>query len=81
MPVELVDELPAAGAQLETLVAIDDLFEQLSGVDARAAKALELRVFGGLSVTETAEVLGVSARTVQLDVDRAREWLAPRLAV
>lgn len=80
-PVELVDELPAAGAPLETLVAIDDLFEQLSGVDARAAKALELRVFGGLSVTETAEVLGVSARTVQLDVDRAREWLAPRLAV
>ncbi|MFO0728937.1 MAG: ECF-type sigma factor [Myxococcota bacterium] len=79
-PVELTPDLVAAATELETLVAIDDLFDQLSAADARAARAIELRVFGGLSVTETADVLGVSPRTVQLDVDRARTWLAPRLS-
>jgi RNA polymerase sigma factor (TIGR02999 family) len=75
-----IDDVQVADEhELTSLVAIDDLFDKLAAADERAARTLELRVFAGLSVVETAEVLGVSARTVHLDVDRARSWLAPHL--
>jgi RNA polymerase sigma factor (TIGR02999 family) len=57
------------------LLAVDTALQSLAREDARKARVVELRFFGGLSVAETAEALGVSARTVHLDWAFARAWL------
>ena len=57
------------------LVAIDDALEKLAAVDARKARVVELRFFGGLSVEETAQALEVSPRTVHKEWAFARAWL------
>ena len=61
------------------LVALDRVLESLAEVDARKSKVVELRFFGGLSVEETAEVLGVSPDTVKRDWRLARLWLLREL--
>ncbi len=62
------------------LVALDDALKALAQVDARKSQVVELRFFGGLSVEETAEVLGVSAETVMRDFRMARAWLLRELS-
>jgi RNA polymerase sigma factor (TIGR02999 family) len=62
------------------LLEIGDALDRLAQLDARQAKIVELRYFGGLDVRETAEVLGVSTRTVELDWRFARVWLARELS-
>ena len=57
------------------LVAIDDALEKLAAVDARKARVVELRFFGGLSVEETAQALELSPRTVHKEWAFARAWL------
>lgn len=57
------------------LLELDRALRELSKVDARQARIVELRFFGGLSVAETAELLGVSDRTVEGDWRMARAWL------
>jgi RNA polymerase sigma factor (TIGR02999 family) len=59
----------------EELVALDDALQQLAGWAPRAARVVEMLFFGGLTETEIAEVLGVSARTVKRDWSTARAWL------
>src|SRR5262252_7431296 len=49
--------------------------EWLAGVDARQAQIVEMRFFGGLTVEETAEVLGISPKTVKRDWSVAKAWL------
>jgi RNA polymerase sigma factor (TIGR02999 family) len=72
--VPLLDaDLPVASGG--ELVALDDALGKLARLDARQARVVELRYFGGLSVEETASVLGVSARTVKGDWRVARAWL------
>jgi RNA polymerase sigma-70 factor (ECF subfamily) len=58
------------------LVALDDALQALAAFDARKCKVVELRIFGGLSVKETAEVLKVSPDTIFRDWRLARTWLA-----
>jgi RNA polymerase sigma factor (TIGR02999 family) len=58
------------------LLALDDALNALGRRDARKAKVVELRFFGGLSLQETAEVLQVSADTVGRDWNFAKSWLA-----
>lgn len=58
------------------LVALDDALNALAVNDARKARVVELRFFGGLSVEETAEVLKVSADTVHRDWRLAKAWLS-----
>ncbi len=58
------------------LIALDDALKQLAVIDERKGRVVELRYFGGLSVEETAEVLGVSAITVIRDWNIAKAWLA-----
>lgn len=53
--------------------------ERLSSEDERMARVVELRVFSGLTVKEVAAVLGVSARTVDVDWKAARLWLAKQM--
>jgi len=60
----------------QDLVALDDALKALAVTDARKARVVELRFFGGLSVEETAEVLKVSADTVTRDWRLAKVWLA-----
>jgi RNA polymerase sigma factor (TIGR02999 family) len=57
------------------LVAVDDALERLAAHDPRKARVVELRFFGGLSMDETAQALGVSPRTAQNDWAFARAWL------
>jgi RNA polymerase sigma factor (sigma-70 family) len=61
------------------LCALDDALEALARMDPRRAHVIELRFFGGLSVDETAEVLGISAQSVMRDWKLARAWLMREL--
>jgi RNA polymerase sigma-70 factor (ECF subfamily) len=63
---------PSRGADV---VALDDALSALEEFDARQARIVELRFFGGLSEEETAEVLGTSLRTVQREWAVAKAWL------
>jgi RNA polymerase sigma factor (TIGR02999 family) len=62
------------------LVALDDALTELAKFDARKAKVVELRYFGGMSVEETAEVLAVHPNTVIADWGLARIWLKRELS-
>jgi RNA polymerase sigma factor (TIGR02999 family) len=77
VPLDDVD-VPAASSDVD-LVAIDHALDGLAAQDERKARVVELRFFGGLSIEETAEALGVSPRTVQADWAFARAWLYHRL--
>lgn len=57
------------------LIELDSALEKLGARDARQAKIVELRFFGGLTVEEAAEVLGVSPKTVKRDWSVAKAWL------
>jgi RNA polymerase sigma factor (TIGR02999 family) len=63
----------------QDLVALDDALEALATVDARKARVIELRFFGGLSVEETAAVLTVSVDTVMRDWKLGKAWLQREL--
>jgi RNA polymerase sigma factor (TIGR02999 family) len=61
------------------LTELDEALKRLEAVDPRRSRILEHRYFGGLSLEETAEVLGVSLATVKRDLRFARAWLAAEL--
>ena len=60
---------------LDELVSLDEALTHLATINARHAKIIECRFFGGLSIEETAEALGVSTITVTRDWRMARAWL------
>lgn len=62
------------------VLVVEEALQRLAAADARQAKIVELRVFGGLEVEEVAAVLHVSARTVKSDWQFARAWLQRELA-
>ena len=57
------------------LAALDDALNGLARLDARQSRIVELRFFGGLTLEETAQVLGISEATVRRDWATARVWL------
>jgi RNA polymerase sigma-70 factor (ECF subfamily) len=57
------------------LLRLDVALEALAGLDVRKARVVELRFFGGLTADETAELLGVTAKTVLRDWSFAKAWL------
>ena len=61
------------------MVALDRAMDALAAADARKCRVVELRYFGGLSVEETAEALGVSSDTVKRDWRLAKLWLLREL--
>ncbi|MFN0177383.1 MAG: sigma-70 family RNA polymerase sigma factor [Gemmatimonadales bacterium] len=61
------------------LEALDVALKKLAELESRHARVVELRYFGGLSVEETAEVLGTSAATVKRDWQFAKAWLSKEL--
>jgi RNA polymerase sigma factor (TIGR02999 family) len=62
------------------VVALDNALRLLAEIDGRKSRVVELRYFGGLSVEETAQVLGVSVETAKRDWKMARAWLYTQLA-
>lgn len=68
------DALPAE-VRADTLLAVDEAMTALARLDERLCRVVECRFFGGLTEAETAEVLGVTARTVRRDWVKARGWL------
>jgi RNA polymerase sigma factor (TIGR02999 family) len=67
-------DLAADGPDVD-LIALEDALERLAAEDARKARVVELRFFGGLAMDEIAEVLQVSKTTVERDWTFARAWL------
>ena len=65
-----------ADDRAETLIALDEALDGLATVDARLSRVVECRFFGGLTEEETAEALGITARTVRRDWVKAKAWLA-----
>ena len=76
--VTLGDDLIVAEPQRD-LVALDDALNELAGFDERKSKVVEMRFFGGLTVEETAEALGISVDTVMRDWKLAKAWLLREL--
>lgn len=78
-PVPLDDtEIPVA-ERADALVALDEALERLGQLDARQARVVECRFFGGLTEEETAAALGISQRTVAREWVTARGWLYQEL--
>ncbi len=74
-PVSLDPEQLGDPGRADELVALDEALGRLEALDERLARMVEMRFFGGLSVEETAEALGVSPRTVKRDWRKARAVL------
>jgi RNA polymerase sigma factor (TIGR02999 family) len=76
------DAVPAPDSyRAAELIALDGALTNLAQLDARRARVIELRVFGGLTVEETAEVLGLSPQSVRRDWKLAKAWLLRELSV
>jgi len=77
--VTLDDALLTARQRGIDLLALDAALDALAGIDGRKGRVVELRYFGGLSIEETAEFLGVSVDTVKRDWKMAKAWLHAEL--
>lgn len=81
-----LDDLVAQGLELAhigldgELLLLDQALSRLEVFDARKAKVIELRCFAGMTIEETAQVLGVSHATVERDLKMAKAWLAKEMA-
>lgn len=73
--VSLVEAAHVPAAERADVLALDEALEQLAALDPRKSRIVEMRFFGGLSLEETAEALGVSVATVRRDWSLARAWL------
>jgi len=80
VPVSLDTVAEVSSERAAQLVDLDDALSRLAEVDPRKSQVVELRFFGGLSVEETAEVLGVSGVTVMRDWSTAKAWLHREIA-
>jgi RNA polymerase sigma factor (TIGR02999 family) len=76
--VTLTEDAAPAAAPLDVL-DLEEALTELAALDPRQARVVELRYFAGLDVEETAEALGLSARTVKREWQTARAWLQRRL--
>ena len=67
-------------AEADEVLALDDALNRLAEINPRGAEVVQQRFYAGLSLEETAELLGVSAKTVQRDWTAARAWLRKEVA-
>jgi RNA polymerase sigma-70 factor (ECF subfamily) len=73
--ITLEESLAAAPQRDVNLLALDEALERLEAIDAEKSRMVELRFFSGLSIEETAEVMGVSPRTIDRQWQTAKAWL------
>lgn len=78
---EIVENTRAADvtAQAIDILDLNDALDELAELNPRLAKIVDLRFFGGLTLGETAAILGITSRSVGADWQMARDWLACRL--
>jgi RNA polymerase sigma factor (TIGR02999 family) len=75
------DQVPAPDSlRASELVALDDALTNLAQLDPRRAQVIELRVFGGLTMEEAGEVMGLSPQSVRRDWKLAKAWLLRELS-
>lgn len=74
--ITLHEAIAAGGGDAVEILAVDEALERLAREDERTARVVELKVFGGLTSTEIASLLGVSKRTVDGDWALGRLWIA-----
>lgn len=77
--IPLTDDLCVSNRNNEDVLAIEEALDKLAKLDPRQAQIVELRFYGGLTVEEVAEVLGVSKRTIESDWTMVRAWLRREL--
>jgi len=77
--VTLEVDLAGGAARSEPILALEEALAELEALEGRQGRVVELRYFGGLTIEEAAEVLGVSPATVKLDWALAKAWLFRRL--
>jgi len=75
VPVSLDEAMVVSPERSEEFLELDRALDRLAALDSRQAKIVELRFFGGLTVEETAEILGISPKTVKRDWAVAKAWL------
>jgi RNA polymerase sigma factor (TIGR02999 family) len=73
--VSLDDVLLVSPDRTEEVLTVHESLSRLGTLDARQARIVELRYFGGLTVEETAEVVGISTKTVMRELKVAKAWL------
>ncbi len=78
--VSLIDAVDLTEESPLDFESLDEALKRLAALDPRQAQVVELRFFGGLTVDEAAEVLGVSPRTIEVDWSMARAWLRRELS-
>lgn len=71
----VTEELALAPQRDVNLLALDEALQKLEAIDLEKSRMVELRFFSGLSVAETAEVMGVSPRTIDRQWQTAKAWL------
>lgn len=76
----LDEALEEAAAQDADIVALDDALNRLAVFDPRQSRIVELRYFGGLTIEETAEALGIGHSTVEREWTLARAWLRRQMS-
>lgn len=76
---DIADPAAVGESQRVDVIAIDAALTRLEALDPQQARIVELRFFGGLSVPETAQALGISATTVKRDWAMAKAWLSREL--
>jgi len=69
------DAVAVAADQADDMISLDEALQRLTAMNARLARIVECRFFGGMSVEETADALGISPATVKRDWVLARAWL------
>ena len=79
--VPLDDAFKVAEERAEDLIALDDALTRLESVNERQCRVVEYRFFGGMSIQETAEALGISAASVKRDWMVTRAWLNQELGL
>jgi RNA polymerase sigma factor (TIGR02999 family) len=78
--IPLNDSLAMSDEQSSEILAVNEALDRLAQIDARQSRIVELRFFGGLTVEETADALGISPKTVKRDWSVARAWLHREVA-
>jgi RNA polymerase sigma factor (TIGR02999 family) len=78
--VEMNDWQASEHPRMDQMLILDESLNRLAELDPRQARIVEMRYFGGLTEEETAEVLGISTRTVKRDWTSARAWLQVQLS-
>jgi RNA polymerase sigma factor (TIGR02999 family) len=77
--IELTEGMEGVQGRSADILALDDALSDLAHRDEQQSRIVELRYFGGLTIEETADVLGVSPATVKRDWSVARAWLARQM--